>query len=78
MTILTQSGRQYVINIDEKTNMLRVDGGPRDLLVTDINNIYIGENAIIKGYLIDPLTQSPMTKLGKFHFTTSRVVKILP
>lgn len=80
MTILTQTGRYYEMKIDEQNgSMLRlVCGGPKPLLVTDICNLCVGERAIIKGYLIDPATNSPMTKYGKFHYTTSPVAKIIP
>ena len=80
MTIITENGRMYSFKIDAQNgNMLRlVCGGPKDLLVTDILNLCVGERCIIKGYLMDPATNSPMTSYGKFHYTTSPVSKIVP
>ncbi len=77
MTLITKN-HQYVFTIDERSHLLRVSGCPRDLFVTDITNVYVGEQAVIKGYLIDPLTETPMAALGKFHYVTSPIVKIVP
>ena len=77
MTIITKN-RTYTFSITENSKFLRVTGGPKELFVTDITSIFVGENMIIRGYLVNPENNTPMTRLGTFHFTTAPVVKILP
>lgn len=76
MTIITKN-RTYIFTSSPESKFLRVTGGPKELFVTELLHIFIGENMIIKGYLIDKETNTPLTKLGIFLFTTSPVVKIL-
>lgn len=77
MTVITKAGRKYDFYVDD-AKQFRVNGTPRELVVTDLLNLMVGEHLTIKGYLLNPLTLSPQTGLGKFTYTTSTISNIIP
>lgn len=78
MTVITKNGSEYAIYVDPVTSQVRVKGTPIELVITDLLNMFIGEHLVIKGYLMNPITQAPKISLGKFSYTTSSITKILP
>lgn len=78
MLITTKNGSQYKIFVDGKTNQMRVEGTPFELVVTDLKNLIIGERLEIKGYLINPMTQAPKINSGKYSYMTATIARIEP
>lgn len=76
MTIITESGSHYTFKTFE--NSVRVLYGRKEILVTDIENMLVGSRMTVRGYTLDPYTMQPMTHCGKFFFTTSPILKIIP
>lgn len=76
MTIITQSGSTYTFKTYD--NSVRVLYGSKEILVTDIQDMFVGNRMTVKGYGLDPYTMQPRTDCGKYFFTTSPIVKILP
>ena len=78
MTIITQNGGIYEFTTNNVHNSLRVKHGSKQLEVTDIKNILVGERMVINGYLVDVNTDTPLRKCGKVYFFTTPIVKIFP
>ena len=78
MTVITKNGSKYAIYVDPVTSQIRIKGTPIELVITDLQNMFIGEHLVIKGYLMNPMTGTPKISLGKFSYTTSTITNILP
>lgn len=78
MTVFTKNCTEYRFYIDAATNQMRVEGTPIELVVTDLQDLEIGKQLVIKGYIINPITKAPRASLGKFCVRTSTISKIQP
>lgn len=76
MTVITQSGSVYQFEVFD--NSVRVLYGSKEILVTDIKDMLVGNRMTVRGYDLDPYTMQPRTDCGKYFFTTSPIVEILP
>lgn len=77
MTIITQNGGIYEFTTNTANSSLRVKNGSKQLEVTDIKNIMIGERMTVHGYLVD-VNDTPLRTGAKLFFSTTPIVKILP
>lgn len=72
MTIKTESGSSYRFIIVENT--IRTAYRGRELIVTEIKNLQIGNRLYVKGFALNPITYSKTSE--EFHFLTSPIVNI--